>query len=95
MEEQRRWWRLAARAKQFQLTSQDKIILRQGLDIIRCYGAQGLQTQQSWRPTKQPLLSPLSSSQSKPRYNGQSVDLDGIGRKLMDPMGFGLLTSVI
>ena len=42
-EEQRRWWRLAARAEQFQLTSQDKIILQHGLDIIRCSGAHRLQ----------------------------------------------------
>ena len=42
-EEQRRWWRLAARVEQFQLTSQDKIILQHSLDIIRCSGALGLQ----------------------------------------------------
>ena len=42
-EEQRRWWRLAARAEQFQLTSQDKIILQHGLNIIRCSGAHRLQ----------------------------------------------------
>ena len=42
-EEQRRWWRLAARAEQFQLTSQEKIILQHGLDIIHCFGAHGLQ----------------------------------------------------
>ena len=42
-EEQRRWWRLAARAEQFQLTSQDKIILQHSLDIIRCSGAHRLQ----------------------------------------------------
>ena len=42
-EEQRRWWRLAARAEQLQLTSQDQIILQHGRDILRCSGVHGLQ----------------------------------------------------
>ena len=35
-EEQRRWWRLVARAERIQVTSQDEIILQHGRDII-CY----------------------------------------------------------
>ena len=42
-EEQRRWWRLAARSERLQLTSQDQIILQHGRDIIQCYWAHGLQ----------------------------------------------------
>ena len=42
-EDQRRWWRLAARAERFQVTSQEEIILQHGRDIIRCSGAHGLQ----------------------------------------------------
>ena len=42
-EEQRRWWRVVARAGQLQLTLQDEIILQHGRDILRCDGAHGLQ----------------------------------------------------
>ena len=48
MEEQRSWWRLATRAEQFQLTSQDKIILKHGLDIIHCSGVTGSSWASPW-----------------------------------------------
>ena len=42
-EEQRTWWRVAARAGRLQLSSQEEITLQHGRDILRCSGAHGLQ----------------------------------------------------